>query len=108
MHATCIEWSGCEFTTFFFSLYIEIWIVSGNLNQCIPIQPIHSRGLRWPRGKVLNSEPEVTCWKLNSTEDLKCMGQLHAKSYIAAKRLPAGVVWKLGEGDASSGVILVI
>ncbi|GBM82901.1 hypothetical protein AVEN_230468-1 [Araneus ventricosus] len=33
-----------------------------------------------------------------STKDLPCMGLLHAKSYVEAKRLPVGVAWKLGEG----------
>ncbi|GBM31184.1 hypothetical protein AVEN_242600-1 [Araneus ventricosus] len=35
-------------------------------------------------------------------------GQLHAKSYVVAKRPPAGVAWKFGEGGARSGVVLVI
>ncbi|GBN42049.1 hypothetical protein AVEN_112849-2-1, partial [Araneus ventricosus] len=33
---------------------------------------------------------------------------LHVKSYVVAKRPPVGVVWKFGEGSASSGVVLVI
>ncbi|GBN07393.1 hypothetical protein AVEN_10064-1, partial [Araneus ventricosus] len=35
----------------------------------------------------------------DSTEDPPCTrGLLHAKSYVVAKRPPAGVAWKLGEG----------
>ncbi|GBM26001.1 hypothetical protein AVEN_78913-1 [Araneus ventricosus] len=33
---------------------------------------------------------------------------LHVKSYVGVKRPPAGVVRKLGEGDAGSGVVVVI
>ncbi|GBM69977.1 hypothetical protein AVEN_207361-1 [Araneus ventricosus] len=32
------------------------------------------------------------------TEDPLCMGLLHVKSYVEAKRLPVGVAWKLEEG----------
>ncbi|GBO36855.1 hypothetical protein AVEN_164641-1 [Araneus ventricosus] len=39
--------------------------------------------------------------KPDFTEDLPCMGLLHAKSYLVAKQPPTGVVWKLGGGRKS-------
>ncbi|GBM17978.1 hypothetical protein AVEN_238380-1 [Araneus ventricosus] len=35
-------------------------------------------------------------------------GLLHAAPYVVVKRPPAGVVRKLGEGGASSGVVLAV
>ncbi|GBM23697.1 hypothetical protein AVEN_257614-1 [Araneus ventricosus] len=48
------------------------------------------RSRLWSR-RVPGSKPD-------STEDPSCMGLLHAKSYIVAKRPPVGMAWKFGEG----------
>ncbi|GBL98198.1 hypothetical protein AVEN_268283-1 [Araneus ventricosus] len=48
-------------------------------------------GPRWSSGKVQARNPIPL--KIR-----RAWGPLHAKSYVVAKRPPAGVAWKLGEG----------
>ncbi|GBM30168.1 hypothetical protein AVEN_134212-1 [Araneus ventricosus] len=53
---------------------------------------------RWPSGKVSVLGRRIPGSKSDSTEDPSCMGLLHAKSYVVAKRPPVYVAWKSGEG----------
>ncbi|GBN94810.1 hypothetical protein AVEN_105148-1 [Araneus ventricosus] len=64
--------------------------------RCFSILINRGRG-----GLVARSRPRdwrVAGPKPDSTEVPPCMGPLHPKSYVVAKRPPVGVAWKLGEG----------
>ncbi|GBN49341.1 hypothetical protein AVEN_211543-1 [Araneus ventricosus] len=60
----------------------------------------HESDPRWPSGKISTSG--------GGRFQVRNPIPLHAKSYVAAKRPPAGVVRNLGERGDSSGVVLVI
>ncbi|GBM97040.1 hypothetical protein AVEN_166356-1, partial [Araneus ventricosus] len=63
----------------------------------------------WPSNKVSALRPECSRFETRfHRRSTVYASPLNMKSYVVAKCLPAGVVLKLGEGGASSGVVPVI
>ncbi|GFV61003.1 hypothetical protein TNCV_3845821 [Trichonephila clavipes] len=58
--------------------------------------------------KVTDSWPACNEFKPNATEDPPCRGFRCKLNMSRIRRLPVGVVWKLGERGASSSVVLLI